>query len=171
MPEKPDKTSHFSAYLGNLGGEKFMIRVLFVCHGNICRSPMAEFILKKLVKEQGIEERFEIASAATSREEIGNDIYPPAKKCLLGHNVPFSTRQARQITKQDLTYFDYIISMEDYNIGNLRRLLGNSDKYSLLLDYTDSPGNISDPWYSGDFETAYKEIEIGCKGLLKKIGD
>ena len=146
-----------------------MTKVLFICHGNICRSPMAEFIFKKLVKEQGPEDAFEIDSAATSREEIGNDIYPPAKRCLTAHGVPFAAHRARQITKADLAYYDYIVAMEDYNIRNLQWLLGDSEKYSLLLDYTDRPGDISDPWYSGDFGTVYKEIELGCRGLLEHI--
>lgn len=146
-----------------------MIKVLFVCHGNICRSPMAEFILKKLVKEKGLEDNFEISSAATSREEIGNDIYPPAKKSLTIHNIPFSRHSSRQINKTDLEYYDYIIAMEEYNIINLQRLLGDSRKYSLLLDYTNASGDIVDPWYNGDFETAFNEIMMGCKGFLDII--
>lgn len=146
-----------------------MIKILFVCHGNICRSPMAEFIFKQLIKEKSLETNFEIDSAATSTEEIGNDIYPPAKECLRKHNISFTKHFSRQITKRDLSYYDYIIAMEDYNISNLRRIIGESDKYSLLLDYADNPGNISDPWYSGDFETAYNEIIIGCRGLLDKL--
>ena len=146
-----------------------MIKILFVCHGNICRSPMAEYIFKNLIEKQGLLDQFEVGSAATSREEIGNDIYPPAKKCLNAHGVPFGVHHARQMTESDLTYYDYVIAMEDYNIKNLQRMFGNSDKYSLLLDYTNIPGNISDPWYSGDFETAFKEIELGCIGLLGKI--
>lgn len=147
-----------------------MVKVLFVCHGNICRSPMAEYIFKNMVNKLGISNDFEIHSAATSREEIGNDIYPPAKTCLNKHNVPFIRHYARQITNKDLEYYDYIIAMEDFNIQNLNRTVGDSDKYSLLLDYTDSPGNISDPWYTGDFETAYKEIDKGCKCFLMKLG-
>ncbi len=143
-----------------------MIKILFVCHGNICRSPMAEFILKKLVKDKGIERNFEIDSCATSTEEIGNDIYPPAKSCLNAHGIPFVRHYARQITKDDLLYYDYIIAMEDYNLSNLKRIVGDSDKYSLLKNYTDTPGDIFDPWYSGDFETAYKEIMAGCIGFL-----
>lgn len=146
-----------------------MIKVLFVCHGNICRSPMAEFILKKLVQDEGLFNNFEIDSAATSREEIGNDIYPPAKQCLLKHNIPFKRHYARQIAKDDLDYYDYIIAMEDYNIDNLRRTVGDSSKYSLLLDYTENPKGISDPWYTGDFETAYKEITEGCKDFIDFI--
>ena len=146
-----------------------MIKVLFICHGNICRSPMAEYVFKKLIQDQGLLDKFEVASAATSREEIGNDIYPPAKKCLTKHGVPFTKHSAKQITKSDLEYYDYIIAMEDYNVKNLQRMFGDADKYSLLLDYTETPGDISDPWYSGDFETAFKEIEMGCKGFLEKL--
>lgn len=145
-----------------------MIKILFVCHGNICRSPMAEFIFKKLISDKGLTKDFEISSAATSTEEIGSDIYPPARDCLLKHNIPISKHSARQINKTDLEYFDYIIAMEEYNIINLQRLLGDSNKYSLLLDYTSISGDIADPWYSGDFETAYNEIMLGCIGFLDK---
>ena len=130
---------------------------------------MAEYIFKKLIQEQGLLDQFKVDSAATSREEIGNNIYPPAKKCLSKHEIPFGIHHARQITESDLSYYDYIIAMEDYNIKNLQWMFGDSDKYSLLLDYTNTPGNISDPWYSGDFETAYKEIKLGCTSLLDKI--
>ena len=146
-----------------------MIKVLFICHGNICRSPMAEFILKSLIKERSLQGKVQVDSAATSREEIGNDIYPPAKACLKGHRIPFGKHSARQITKSDLETYDYIIAMEGYNIKNLLRLLGPSEKYSLLLDYTDLKGDIADPWYSGEFETVFNQIEAGCKGLLSKI--
>ena len=149
-----------------------MIKILFVCHGNICRSPMAEFVMKKLVREAGRESEFEIASAATSREEIGNDIYPPAKRCLAAHGIPYEKHAARQISPQDVLYYDYIVAMEAYNLRNLRRLLGSlytqqEARFSLLLDHTDRPGEVADPWYSGDFETAFRDIERGCRGLLK----
>ena len=151
-----------------------MTRILFICHGNICRSPMAEFIMKDLVRKAGREGAFEIASAATSREEIGNDIYPPAKRCLSAHGVPYERRSARQMTVQDAEKYDMIIAMEQYNLRNLRRLLGrvyeeHEAKFSLLLDYTDRPGEVADPWYSGDFEAAFRDIEAGCRGLLETI--
>lgn len=146
-----------------------MIKVFFICHGNICRSPMAEYIFKKLIKDAEIEESFEVDSAATSREEIGNDIYPPAMRCLIKHGIPFDVHSARQITKQDVDYYDYIIAMEDYNIKNLERMFGQSYKFKRLLDFTDTPGNISDPWYTGDFETTYAEIEKGCRAFLEKM--
>ncbi|MBQ7145684.1 MAG: low molecular weight phosphotyrosine protein phosphatase [Lachnospiraceae bacterium] len=149
-----------------------MIKILFVCHGNICRSPMAEFVMKKLVREAGREREFEIASAATSREEMGNDIYPPAKRCLSAHGIPYEKHAARQILPQDVLYYDYIVAMEAYNLRNLRRLLGSlytqqEARFSLLLDFADRPGEVADPWYSGDFETAFRDIERGCRGLLK----
>ena len=130
---------------------------------------MAEYIFNKMVVDAGLKEQFVIDSAATSREEIGNDIYPPAKACLKEHDIPFGRHQAKQITKDMIEEFDYVIAMEQYNINNMIRQFGESDKYSLLLDYTDSPGGISDPWYSGEFETAYNEIVCGCKGLIEYL--
>ena len=146
-----------------------MIKILFVCHGNICRSPMAEFIFKKFISNSNLDNEFIIDSAATSTEEIGNAIYPPAKDILNKHNIPIGQHRSRQINSTDLEYFDYIVAMEKYNINNLNRLLGESKKYSLLLDYTDEKGDIDDPWYTGDFKTAYNQIEKGCIGLLSKI--
>ena len=146
-----------------------MKKVLFICHGNICRSPMAEFIFKKLVSDSGLDSEFEIDSAATSTEEIGNGLYPPARDVLKKHNVPIGQHRSRQINRTDLEYFDYIIAMEGYNIKNLNRVVGESNKYSLLLDYTDKPGDIDDPWYTGDFETAYSQIEKGCIALLSEM--
>ena len=145
-----------------------MTKLLFVCHGNICRSPMAEYIFKKLAKEQGKEDLFFVSSAATSTEEIGNDIYPPAKRCLEAHHIPFERRHARRIIKEDLDYYDYIIVMEEYNLRNLVRMFGENPKFKMLLEK-----DIDDPWYSGDFETTYKEIEEGCKKwiLSPKSGD
>ena len=144
-------------------------RILFICHGNICRSPMAEFILKDMVEKAGRSGEFEIASAATSTEEIGNDIYPPAKRILTQKGIKFNSRQARQITKHDYDYYDFIIAMDDNNIRNLKRLLGEDteNKISLMMDYAGKHRDVADPWYTGDFETTFNDITEGCKGFLK----
>ena len=147
------------------------IKVLFICHGNICRSPMAEYIMKKMVSDKGMGDSFEIASAATSTEELGCDIYPPAKKCLREHGIPFEPRRARQMDRHDLEYYDIIVAMDERNIRNLERMFGASDKYALLLDYTDEPGDISDPWYSGRFEEVFEEIYKGCRSMLTALSD
>ena len=149
-----------------------MNKILFVCHGNICRSPMAEYILKDMVRKAGQEADFEIASAATSREELGNDMYPPAKAILKEHCVPFGRHHARQITASDFDYYDYVIVMEGRQIASMamrfpRESMG---KLSRLMDYTARPGDVSDPWYSRDFETAYRDIAEGCEGLLAALG-
>lgn len=148
-----------------------MTRILFICHGNICRSPMAEYIMKALVKERRLERDFEIASAATSREEIGNALYPPAQRKLREHGIPFGAHAARQMTRADYLYYDKIIAMETYNLRNLRPMVGSDPekKVSLLMDYTRRPGDVADPWYTGDFETAYQDILEGCQGLLKAL--
>lgn len=148
-----------------------MIKIIFVCHGNICRSPMAEYIFKDMVKKAGVENRFEIQSAATSREEIGNDIYPPAKAKLKEKGIPFNRHQARRITEDDCRYFDYVILMDKNNAVNFGRMFGGAytDKEYRLLDFADVPGDVADPWYTDDFETAYRDIERGCRGLLKKL--
>ena len=148
-----------------------MIRVLFVCHGNICRSPMAEFIMKGMVRELHREDEFMIASAATSTEEIGNPVYPPARKKLMEHNLNPSGKRARQLRKVDYAEYDYLIAMDHQNMRNMRRMLptDKEGKMHLLLDFTETPGEIADPWYTGDFETTYRQIEAGCQGLLRYI--
>lgn len=147
-----------------------MKKIVFVCHGNICRSPMAEFIMKKLVTDEGFEEDFYIESAAVSNEETGNDMYPPAKRKLTEKGVPFAKRRARTVTREDAVGFDFIVAMDSYNLRNLERIIGRSNKVSKLLDHTSRKGeDISDPWYSGDFETAYNDIYEGCRGLLDKL--
>lgn len=144
-----------------------MIKVMFLCHGNICRSPIAEFVFKDLAKGFDIM----ISSKAVSREEIGNDIYPPAKDILRKHSIPFTRHYASQITREDYDEYDYIIIMESYNMPRLLRIIGEDDKSKVarLLDFTSAPKDIEDPWYSGNFEKVYTEIESGCKALLEHI--
>ena len=148
-----------------------MIKILFICHGNICRSPMAEFKMKDLVEKAGIEENFYIESAATSAEELGNPVYGPAKRKLAEHGLSCKGKTARRMEKSDYHKFDMIVAMERYNFRGLERICGSDPekKFSLLLDHTARPGDVSDPWYSGDFETAWRDIERGCKGLLKEL--
>lgn len=145
-----------------------MTKILFVCHGNICRSPMAEFVMKKLVRDAGLEAEFEIASAATSTEEIGNPVYPPARRKLAEHGISTAGKTARQLTRSDYVYYDLIIGMDSWNLRNMHRMLGGDldDKIRLLMDYTDRPGDVADPWYTDDFQTCYLDVVEGCSGLL-----
>lgn len=148
-----------------------MIKILFVCLGNICRSPMAEFILKHLVATRGLSDRFYIESAATSSEEIGNPVYPPAKAELARHGIGCASKTARRICEEDYDKFDYIIAMESYNIRNMQRVFPKDPKgkISRLLDFTDKPKDIADPWCTGDFALTYREIEAGCNALLEQL--
>lgn len=148
-----------------------MVKILFVCHGNICRSPMAEFIMKDIVNKKGIADMFEISSAATSTEEIGNPVYPPARAKLKEHNISCAGKTARQMTAADYTYYDYIIAMDRFNLRNMKKFIGNDNdkKVSLLMDYTNRPGDVADPWYTGDFETTWRDICDGCRGFLNTI--
>lgn len=146
-------------------------RLLFVCLGNICRSPMAEFVMKDLVKKAGLEGEFEIASAATSREELGNPVYPPARKKLAEHGIGCAGKTARQLCKSDYDHYDLLIGMDGSNLRDMRRICGGDPdgKLSLLLDYTNRPGDVADPWYTGDFDATWRDVEEGCRGLLKKL--
>lgn len=148
-----------------------MIKILFVCHGNICRSPMAEFVMRDLTNKKGIAEQFEIASAATSTEEIGNPVYPPAKRKLKEHGISCVGKTARQMTKADYAYFDYIIAMDRFNLRNMTKFAGNDpdNKVSLLMDFTNHPGDVADPWYTGDFDTTWNDVYEGCVGILNKL--
>ena len=146
-------------------------KILFVCHGNICRSPMAEFVMKWLVKEAGREGEFEIASAATSTEEIGNPVYPPARRKLAEHGIASDGKYARQITRRDYQYYDLIVGMDEWNLRNMRRMLGGDPegKICLLMDFTERPGEVADPWYTGDFEATWRDVLEGCRGILRDI--
>lgn len=151
------------------------IRVLFVCLGNICRSPIAEFVMKDMVSKRGIADKFYIASAATSTEEIwngiGNPVYPPARKELAKHGISCEGKRAVQITKADYGKYDYILGMEQRNIRNILRIVGmdSEGKVKLLLDYSDDPRDIADPWYTGDFESTYRDVVEGCEGFLRYL--
>ena len=144
---------------------------MFVCHGNICRSPMAEFIMKNIVKQHHRENDFEIASAATSREELGNPVYPPARRKLMEHGLTCDGKTARQMTIDDYRYYDMIILMDNNNMKNAKRIITNDteNKLSLLMSYTTEGGTVSDPWYTRNFERAYNDIEKGCKALYDHL--
>ena len=145
-----------------------MIKILFVCHGNICRSPMAEFVMKDLVKNAGLEDHFFIRSAATSTEELGNSVYYPAKRKLAEHGISCDGKTARQMTLRDYQEYDLLVAMDNYNIRNMHRICGGDpdNKISRLLDHTDTPGEVADPWYSGDFEATWQDVLAGCTALL-----
>ena len=146
-----------------------MTRILFVCHGNICRSPMAEFILKALVRAKGLEHQYHIESAAVSTEEIGNPIYPPAKRCLSQHGVPFdSDKRARQVTRADYDRFDRIICMDASNLRWIRRIIPEDPggKIRLMMSYTGHSRDVADPWYTGDFEETFQDLLEGCEAML-----
>ncbi len=148
-----------------------MIKILFVCHGNICRSPMAEFIMKDIVKKAGLEREWLIESAATSTEEIGNPVYLPARRKLAEHGIQCSGKTARWLRKKDYDKYDLLIGMDRANLRNMRRICGGDPegKLYLLMDFTDRPGEVDDPWYTGDFDTTWRDILEGCQGLLNKI--
>ena len=147
-----------------------MIRILFLCHGNICRSPMAEFIFKDLVRKNGLEDQFYIESAAVSTEEIGNSIYPPAKRCLNAHGIPFDKdKTARQITRADYDRFDLIIYMDRMNLRWLKWIIPDDpqNKIKLMMSFAGHDRDVADPWYTGDFETTYKDIMEASQMLLR----
>ena len=149
-----------------------MKRILFVCHGNICRSPMAEFVMKDLVRKAGLDNQFQIASAATSTEEIGNPVYPPARRKLAEHGISCAGKTARQLTQADYDEYDLLIGMDQANLRNIRRICGGDPegKIHLLLEYADRPGQeVADPWYTGDFEATWQDVLAGCQGLLASL--
>ena len=150
-----------------------MNRILFICHGNICRSPMAEAVMRHLVKEAGAARSYFIDSAATSREELGNPIYPPAKRALAAHGIPSGDHTARQMTRADYDGFDLLIGMDHRNLANMRRIAGSDpeSKICLLLAYAGRPEDeVADPWYTGDFEATFRDVRAGCLGLLAALG-
>ena len=145
-----------------------MKRILFVCHGNICRSPMAEFVMKDLVKKAGREQEFHIESAATSTEELGNPVYPPARQKLAEHGLSCKGKTARQMTRRDYDAFDLLIGMDTWNIRNMERISGGDPQHKIhrLLDYTQRSGDVADPWYTGNFEATWHDVSEGCQALL-----
>ena len=148
-----------------------MMKILFVCHGNICRSPMAEFVMKDLTTKAGKADAFYVESAATSAEELGNPVYGPARRKLAEHGLSCAGKTARQLTRTDYEAWDLLIGMDGANLRNMRRLFGGdpAGKLSLLLDHTSRPRDVADPWYTGDFETTWRDIEEGCHALLQHI--
>ena len=150
---------------------EIMIKVLFVCHGNICRSPMAEFIMKNLVEERGLSSDFYIASAATSTEEIGSRVHHGTAAILDRLGIDYSGKRARQMTKKDYQDYDMLIGMDEWNMRNMNRIAGGDPegKLHLLLDFTDRPGDVADPWYTRNFEVTYRDIMDGCEGLLRYL--
>ena len=148
-----------------------MKKILFVCHGNICRSPMAEFVMKQLVEEAGRAEEFHIASAATNREEIGNGVYPPVRALLHAHGINCAGKTARQLERQDYQIYDLLIGMDSANLRNMNRICGGDPegKIHLLMDYTGHRADVADPWYTGDFETTWRDVQAGCRALLAQL--
>ncbi len=148
-------------------------RILFVCHGNICRSPMAEFVMKDLVKKVGLEDSFMIESAATSTEEIGNSVYPPARRKLAEHGIGCAGKTARQMTRSDYDRYDLLIGMDSWNIRNMRNICGGDPegKIVMLMDFTKRPGDVADPWYTGNFEATWRDVLEGCQALLDRLGE
>ncbi len=148
-----------------------MIKILFICHGNICRSPMAEFIMKDLVRRLGLDGRFMVASAATSAEEIGNPVYPPARRELASHGISCKGKTARQVTRRDYEEYDHLVVMEQYNLRNLRRIIAEDPdgKIALLMQFAGRNEDIEDPWYSGNFSKVYAQIEEGCRAMLEQL--
>ena len=150
-----------------------MIKVMFVCLGNICRSPMAEFVLKDMVKKQGLEKEFYIKSSATSSEEIGNDIHYGTRDKLIQKEISFTKRKAVKLRAEDYKKYDYIIGMEKSDVINIKRIVGEDVDYKIyrLLDFSDTPRDIADPWYTGNFENTFNDIVEGCNGFLKYLKD
>jgi protein-tyrosine phosphatase len=148
-----------------------MKKILFVCHGNICRSPMAEFVMKDLVRKEGLEDEFYIESAATSTEEIGNEVYFPAKRKLSEHGISCKGKTARQMIRSDYDRFDLLIGMDSWNIRNMNSICGGDPerKIHMLMDFTERKGDVEDPWYTRDFEATWRDVSEGCQCLLEWV--
>lgn len=147
------------------------MNILFVCHGNICRSPMAEFVMKDQIKATGLEKKFHVQSAATSTEEIGSPVYPPARRKLAEHGITCEGKTARQLTADDYKVYDLLIGMDSANLRNMTRICGGDPqgKIHRLLDFTPHPGDVADPWYTGDFQATWEDVSAGCAALLDKL--
>ena len=147
-------------------------RIMFVCHGNICRSPMAEFLLKDMIKKEWLADRFVIASAGTSREEIGNPVHQGTRKKLAQDHISAAGKYAVQLTKEDYTTYDYLLCMDQWNINNVKRIIGHDPKHKvhLLLEYAGVKRDIADPWYTGNFDVTYDDIVQGCEAFLEELG-
>lgn len=149
-----------------------MTNILFICLGNICRSPMAEFVMRDLVEKAELSARFSIASAATSREELGNPVYPPARRKLAEHGIACEGHAARQLTRADYEAYDLLIGMDRSNLHDIERICGGDleEKVHLLMEYAGRPGGeVADPWYTGDFEATWRDVLAGCRGLLDEL--
>ena len=147
-----------------------MKKILFVCHGNICRSPMAEFIMKDIVKKAGMDDQFHIESAATSTEEIGNSVYPPARRKLAEHGISCEGKTARQMTRSDYDRFDLLVGMDEWNIRNMKRIAGGDPdrKIFKMLDFTSRHGDVADPWYTGNFDATWRDCLDGCEMIFQQ---
>ena len=145
-----------------------MVKILFICHGNICRSPMAEFVLKDMLSVRGLSDKYLVESAATSTEELGNPVYPPARRKLLDHGIDCTGKRARQLCREDYKKFDYLIGMDRANMRNMLRMCGGDPESKMyeLMDFTDRPGEVADPWYTRDFESTYNDVVEGRAGFL-----
>ena len=148
-----------------------MTKIIFICLGNICRSPMAEFMFKALVKEKGLEREFKVDSAATSNVEVGNPVYPLAEKILAEHGIGCAGKTARQLRPQDYEKYDLLIGMDRANLRDMKEICGGDPegKMHLLMEFTDRPGDVADPWYTRDFDAAWRDIDEGCRGMLQAL--
>ena len=148
-----------------------MTRILFICHGNICRSPMAEFVMRDMIEKAGLGDRFDVSSAATSTEEIGNPVYAPVRRLLNEHGIDCSGKRARQLVGSDYESYELLIGMDHENLRGMRRICGEDrlGKMHMLMDFTGRSGEVADPWYTRDFNAAWRDIEEGCRGLLAHL--